>query len=375
MKIGFVVGTLDRGGAEKQLVFMLRALQAFGANAEVFSLTRGEYYEAEIRNAGVAVKYVGGSQNRMSRLWTIMRAVRESGADILQSSHFYTNIYAGITGKLLGLPSIGAIRSDLTYEITGHRITGSLQVSLPDLLVTNSEKARQRLLERRVNPRKIEFVRNVVEVESGESVDRSRQGLSVLFAGRLDENKRPERFVRLASMLSEQCPDLRLKFKVAGNGEKLKELEVAARRFGLGPDRLVFLGACDRMSDVYRDADILVSTSDREGTPNVVLEAMAHGLPVVATAVGGTVEILDHTRGILVEPNNEDALRNATWRLVSDRKLRYRLGNAGKKYVAENHSLDRLQKHLLGVYGRLLSVDKRKALRRARPHQEVSHEL
>ena len=147
MKVCFVVGTLARGGAEKQLVFMLQALQKLGIESEVLCLTRGEPYEEEINDLGFQVRHVGASKNRLSRLANIVRALRESRPDIVQSSHFYTNLYAGAAGKLLRIPSIGAVRSDLIYEIQSHRVTGKLQVSLPDMLITNSDAAHRRLLD------------------------------------------------------------------------------------------------------------------------------------------------------------------------------------------------------------------------------------
>lgn len=353
MKICFIVGTLARGGAEKQLVYMLRALQSTGIAAEILCLTKGEPYEDEIRNVGFKVRYVGTSKNRLSRFWKIIRALRESRPDIIQSSHFYTNLYAGVAGRLLDIPSIGAIRSDLVYEIESHRFTGNWQVSLPDVLITNSEVARRRLHERRVDPSKIEFVRNVVEAGSNSANGRSHASLKILFAGRLDKNKRPERFVRLASILIEQFPHLALQFQIAGNGEMREELEKIAELLGLTPDKLMFLGDCTRMNDVYARVDILVSTSDREGTPNVALEAMAHGIPVVATSVGGTNEILDNTRGVLVEPGDESGLVKAVTNLILNDELRLRLGAAGRRYVCESHSLESLKKHLVSIYERL----------------------
>lgn len=364
MKVCFLVGTLARGGAEKQLVFMLRALQNSGITAEILCLTKGEPYEEEIESAGFSVKFVGTSKNRLARFWKIVQALRESRADIIQSSHFYTNLYAGAAGRLLKIPSVGAVRSDLVYEIESHKITGRWQVSLPDILVTNSDAARQRLIQRRVDPAKIEFVRNVVEIENGSTNGHSRPELTILFAGRLDKNKRPERFVRLASILTEQFPHACLQFHVAGDGEKREELERTAELLGLTADKLMFLGDCVDMSAIYDRADILVSTSDREGTPNVVLEAMAHGLPAVATAVGGTKEILDATRGLLVEPGDEDALVEATAALISNENLRLRLGTEGRRYVREHHSLESLQNHLLKIYERL---HKRIGLRDAAP--------
>ena len=355
MKICFIVGTLARGGAEKQLIFMLRALEQSGGVADVLCLTKGEAYEKDVTSIrGVALRHIGESRNRVSRLWNITRAVRETGAKIIQSSHFYTNIYAGGAGRFLGIPSIGAIRSDLEYEVESHKLTGALQIRLPDLLITNSAVARDRLLERGLDPMRIEFVRNVVEAEDSPANGQPAQGLEILFVGRLDANKKPERFLRLASILTRTYPQLKLQFKIVGDGEKRKELEETARRLDLAPPILSFLGDSGRMDEVYRAAHILVATSDREGTPNVILEAMAYSLPVVATAVGGTRDILDATRGILVKPNDENALVEATAKLILNHDLRRRLGSAGNRYVRENHSPDTLKNRLCEIYETLL---------------------
>lgn len=355
MKVCFVVGTLARGGAEKQLVFMLRALQKAGIEREVFCLTKGESYEEEIRNLGINVKFVGASKNRVLRLLKIINGLRKARADIVQSSHFYTNIYAGAAGRFLKIPSIGAVRSDLIYEVESHKLTGKWQISLPQFLIINSRAAYERLVERGVSPDKLDFVRNVVETEEGGAKNGFKnQSLKILFAGRLDENKRPERFVRLASILTERFPQFNLQFQIAGDGELRGELEKKAREFALTPDKLKFLGVCREMNEIYRQSDILVNTSEREGTPNVVLEAMAHGLPVVATKVGGTVEILNDARGFLVAPGDEKALVNAVAKLIPDKNLRLSLGNRGREYVLQNHSLECLQKHLTGIYERLL---------------------
>jgi L-malate glycosyltransferase len=356
MKVCFVVGTLARGGAEKQLVFMLRALRSAEIETEVFCLTRGESYEEEIRNLGVNVEFVGESGNRAARLFKIINRLRETRADIVQSSHFYTNVYAGAAARILKIPGIGAVRSDLIYEVESHKLTGRWQISLPHFLIVNSRAAFGRLIERGVSPDKIEFVRNAVEITDKIAANGDKnQQLKILFAGRLDRNKRPDRFVRLASILTERFPQLDLQFQIAGDGEMRFELEKTAREFGLTPDKLKFLGVCREMEEIYFQSDILVNTSEREGTPNVVLEAMAHGLAVVATNVGGTAEILDESRGFLIAPNDESALVGAAAKLISDKELRSSLGNRGREYVAQNHSLESLQKHLTKIYERLLA--------------------
>jgi L-malate glycosyltransferase len=355
IKVCFIVGTLGRGGAERQLLFMLRALKNCGISAKVLCLTKGESYEQEIRSLGVPVDWIGESENRGLRLLEIIKNLRKDRADILQSSHFYTNIYAGLAGKILKIPSIGAIRSDLHSELKFHGFLGAYQISLPAFLIANSELAHRRAIENGRSFEKIEFVRNVVEAETCGSKTDANSSVKILFVGRLDKNKHPERFVELAAILIEKFPKLDLQFQIAGDGVLRKELETMAQKLNLSSEKLKFLGVCSDMNEVYKQADMLISTSEREGTSNVILEAMAYGLPIVATNVGGTPDILKEDRGILVEPGDEDELVKATAELISDDKLRSRLGTNGRKYVEENHSLESLEQQLTHIYTNLIS--------------------
>jgi glycosyltransferase involved in cell wall biosynthesis len=363
MKVCFIVGTLGRGGAEKQLVFMLRALIQAGIEARILCLTKGESYEAEIKSLGVEVEYVGGNQNRFARLWKIIQNLRKRRVDIIQSSHFYTNIYAALAGKALKIPSIGAIRNNLKSEVAIHKSLGKFQISLPCFLIANSDLSRQAAIERGISPDKIAFVRNAVEVGPGKSSVKPKKDITLLFAGRLENQKRPDRFMRLAAALVEKNPALPVRFQIAGDGALRKELEEQNRnRLN---NKIEFLGECAEMGKFYRQADILVLTSDYEGTPNVILEAMAHALPVIATKVGGTPEILNAKCGILVEPDDESGLVKAAVKLIENPDLRSNLGVEGFRYIKNNHSLDALTDNLTEIYAKLTrGVAGQRALKR-----------
>ena len=351
-----MVGTLGRGGAERQLVYMLSALQKSGITSRVLCLTKGESFEREIEALNVPIEWVGKPNNRVMRLAKIINNLRKDPADIIHSSHFYTNIYVGLAGKILRTPSIGAVRSDLHSEIKLHKFLGGWQVSLPSFLIVNSELARTRAINHGIAPGNIEFLRNVIETKSvkKKNLPKSGSSINLLFVGRLDKNKRPERFVHLAAILLKKFPKVSLKFQIAGDGELRADLERLAESLSLSSEILEFLGVCSDMSSVYNRADILISTSEREGTSNVILEAMAHGLPVIATKVGGTAEILNESRGILIDPDNESELVGAAVILISDQNLRNSLGAEGRKYVIGSHSLEFLRKQLVSIYENLL---------------------
>lgn len=356
MKITFIVGTLGRGGAEKQLLYMLRALKNSEIKAEVLCLTKNEPYEDEIKSLGINVEWVGAGKNRGWRLLTIVKRLKKNPPDIVQSSHFYANIYAGFAGKILGLPSIGAVRSDFTSEVKLHGALGRWQVSLPDVLIVNSRLAYEKALEKGVKSQRLEFVRNAVETDASEQKSRAngKSPLKMLFVGRLDKNKRPEKFIALAAGLTKKLPEVSLKYQIAGDGELKQKLKIMAQNLNLTADKVEFLGMRSDMSAVYRQADVLISTSVREGTSNAILEAMAHGLPVIASNAGGTPDIVSESRGFLVKPDDEKDLFAVASKLVSDRDLRVKLGSNAREYVYRNHSISSLEKQLSDVYKKLI---------------------
>jgi len=355
MKVCFIAGTLGRGGAERQLFYMLQALQSVQVSARVLSLTKGEAYEKEIEDLGIKVEWIGRSESRIRRLFAIIDNVQKDRADILQSTHFFTNIYAAGAGRVLGIPSIGAIRSDLAFELASNRFYGAWQLKLPKHLICNSSVAIDRTRSRGIFPGRIDLLKNVVDICSPARKTQSQNGkpLCVLFAGRFTREKRPDLFLDLAARLLAESPNSHMRFVLAGDGPLRKDLESSVARNGSRSDRIVFLGDQSDMSKVYETTDILVLTSEHEGTPNVVLEAMAHGIPVVATSVGDVPEILGQERGFMVGPSDLDGLYSATKKLVENEELRVRMGKTGRAYVTENHSLTSLSKRLTDIYSKI----------------------
>ncbi|NLO26772.1 MAG: glycosyltransferase family 4 protein [Actinobacteria bacterium] len=355
IKVCFVVGTLGRGGAERQLIYMLGALKSRPVDIRVLCLTRGEALEAEIKDLGVSVEWVGSSPSRARRLAAIVRSLHREPADIVQSAHFYTNIYAAMAATLTGSRSIGAIRSNVLLEIKGNLPLGLAGLLLPDYLIVNSRPARRRVLERGRSPERVRMVKNAVDVRRfagshSERQCRSRDVLHLLFVGRLIPEKRVDRFLRLLERADRTFVDKRVEARIVGGGPERVPLENLRAELGLDPERVQFIGEVNDTAPHYSWADLLVLTSDLEGTPNVILEAMASGLPVLATAVGGVPDLLCHGGGLMVRPGSLDALFTALAQMVGDVGLVERLAREGRQYVARNHSLDSLRSQLSEVY-------------------------
>jgi D-inositol-3-phosphate glycosyltransferase len=173
--------------------------------------------------------------------------------------------------------------------------------------------------------------------------------VTVGFVSNLRDSKRPEWLVRAAGTLVQEGLDV--KVLVAGTdftGTKAEELQSLAERKGLA-GRYSYIGPRSDVPDVLRSLDILVLASerDKEAFPRIIVEAMACGLPVLATAVAGVPEaVVDGETGLLVEPEDLDAFVDALRILVTDGELRRRYGAAG---VARCHALFSMEANTAGI--------------------------
>lgn len=357
LKVCFLAGTLGRGGSERQLVYMLEALRQNGLATRVLCLTQGEPFEKEIIELGISVQHVAREgSSRLGKLNNIIRSLRREPADILQSIHFYTNLYAAVAARVTGAKEIGAIRSNLDVDLRSAGVIGRLNLKVPRHHITNSSTAREQAVARGVALNRIDLIPNVVSIKNENHLHRKNNGtVRLLFVGRLTEEKRADRFLRIVSSIAEQAPGVGIKAAVAGDGPLRPQIESLARTLGLA-EKVEMLGERSDMSAVYQQADLLLLTSDLEGTPNVILEAMAHALPVAATKVGGVPVLLGQDRGFMSDPSDEQGLAGAALRLVTNPNLRSELGRVGQEYVKRFHSHTQLHKQLMGIYEKVLSA-------------------
>ncbi len=177
----------------------------------------------------------------------------------------------------------------------------------------------------------------------------------LLFVGSLEKDKGVHELVHAVERMAGSLRQLAL--VVVGHGPLRPFLE----RFGgrlPGGCRVLLAGsvAPERVADFMRAADVLVHPSHAEGLPNVVLEAMASGLPVVATSVGGIPEVVGHERtGLLVPPRDAQALEGALMRVIADPEWARDLGRAGRALVVDRHSWERNAREHIAVYSEVLA--------------------
>lgn len=190
--------------------------------------------------------------------------------------------------------------------------------------------------------------------------------LLIGIVGRLTEIKNHQMFLNVAARLKAIDPACRrqgdVRFIVIGDGALRDSLEAQQHSLGLEKD-VIFVGSRRDPEYFYPALDIVALTSCNEGTPLTLIEAMANARPVVATSVGGVVDLLGDVvedgpyrvcrRGIAVPANDEEAFVAALSRIIRDRSLRQELGERGLEFVEVNYSKERLFEDIKDLYGEL----------------------
>jgi glycosyltransferase involved in cell wall biosynthesis len=352
LRVAVVAGTLGQGGAERQLFYLTTTLHRIGVEVRVLSLTRGEYWEERLQEAGIPVDWVGQRAARAARLLAITRAARRHRADLIQSFHFFANPYTALAARALGRPDLGAIRSSGKGDLdsVGPALS-RLCVRLPRLLVANSEAALTSLQHRGIPRHRLRMLPNVIDLDAfAPAAARTEpHPFTVVAIGRLNTQKRFDRALRVfAKFQAAAATDVKL--VIAGAGSEKPALAKLTGDLGLG-QRVTFTGPVADVRPLLAEADCLLLTSDYEGTPNVILEAMASARPVVATAVGGVTALVEaEETGLLAEPDDEASLSTALIRLVNDPPLRARLGRQARQRVERRHSLGLMEDSIFAIY-------------------------
>jgi len=360
-RVLFLAGSLGFGGAERQLVHHASGLAGVGCEVLVASTTRGERWETALRDLGVDVTHID-VEARPARMVAISRLARRFGPEVVQAAQAFMNLYAVGAARSSGAHAIGALRSSTTETIASLGRLGGLSLRAPDLLIGNARcHVRDAVEHHGVKPSSAAYLPNALDLGRFTPIDRSdRAGLSprLLFAGRLVDQKLPLVFIdalRQVVQRSEVGPQLRC--RIVGDGPDRAKVVAAIEAAGL-QDICDVAGNQTNMPAEFHDADILVLTSSFEGTPNVVLEALACGLAVIATAVGGVPDVMsDGIEGVLVAVDDPDATARAMQRLIEDPGLRLALGQAGATKVARDHAPGAVTAELRRLHEQLIQGD------------------
>ena len=200
--------------------------------------------------------------------------------------------------------------------------------------------------------RRSEVVGNIVIAQGRARAGQAFAVPRIVAAGDLIPLKAYEVLLRALGQLEGEQFELML----AGEGPEKPRLQKLAEELGIR-ERVEFLGSIDDVPTLFSSAHLLVHPSRSEGLSNTILEAMAEGLPVVATNVGGTPEIIaDGKTGFLVPPDRPDLLASKIGRLLQSQCLRAQLGKAGLESVGKRYNTEEVTTQYESIYRSVASV-------------------
>jgi glycosyltransferase involved in cell wall biosynthesis len=309
-----------------------------------------------------------------SEVHALVRQLISLKPDILHCWLDPCNIAGGLAGIALGIPRI--ILSGRNVNPTHFPLINepwfrdwyNVLLRSRRLVFTNNSKTGAADYARwlGIAPTRIEVIYNGVDVTevneiTCEDVTEFKRSLGIgdrtpLVGGvfRLGPEKRPFDFVAVIKRVKAKVASV--KAVVAGVGVLRREVEECIREVGL-EDTITLLGGRNDIFKVIKACDVVLHAAEHEGSPNILMEAQSLGIPVVATMAGGTSEVVESSISGLLHPVGDiKGLSESVIRVLHDKGYRKKLGEAGRKLVAERFSMDEAGKALLGIYNRQREV-------------------
>jgi glycosyltransferase involved in cell wall biosynthesis len=353
-----LIPTLDRSGAEKQMVLLAKGLPRDRFRVEVATLTRLGPLEGELRSAGIPVTAIG---KRLKfdpfALARLTRFLKSRKFDVVQTWIFAANTYGRVGARLAGVPVV--VVAEMAADLWKGRYEQFVDRRLAlwcDRLVGNSNAVVDFYRKLGLTDDRLAMIYSGTDDEApacDPRALRSEFGFApeaplVLFVGRLAEQKRVHDLLKALDLLQHVQQDLRS--LIVGEGTLRDYLEDTAHAYDLD-GRLRFLGHRDDVPRLMAAADVVVLPSAYEGLPNVVLEAMRFGKPVVATAAPGTTEVVvDGETGVLVPVGNVMLLARAIRDVVRDPVEAARMGEAGRARAESLFRVDTMVEKFAELY-------------------------
>ena len=350
LRICHLIGSLKHGGAERQLINLLNNLSiktkylVLLTNKEDCGFYRLLNQKINICFMPIRLRYFYFTILKLSKF------LRQNRIDVLQTHMYWANLYGTISGKIAGLPVIISTehgrnpwKKNWHYWIERNIIT-----KLSDLRICVSKdivSVRKNL--DRIPEKKLKYIPNATKIPA--TIKKIENKITMIGSiGRFVEAKDFSTLIKAAKILKES--NILFEIHILGDGPLRKELEAIRKRLGL-ESVLKMPGFQDNVDEWLSKFDLFVISSIREGQPLVLLEAMAYGLAIVATNIGGIPDtVKDGEEAILVEPKKPEILASAIRNFIENESLRAKYGKKAKERAKKEFSINALCKQYEELY-------------------------
>ncbi len=357
LRVALVIGDLNVGGAQKQSYYMAVALQQAGADVRVYYTNNGAARFQQLRDMGVKTIWFGRSKGKLQRTVALWRLLREFRPHIAFATRTYNNLYLGVAGRLSGTPTVGTLRNSVPYEQADFGRLFPLLCRLPNAVAVNSYLAAEQLKRVPWMPaERVQVLLNVIDLGAFDeaaavapSLDVPTEQVPVMFVGRLVTQKRIPWLLAAFEQAQADAPNLHL--YIVGEGEERQTIAAAIQDRGL-TSAVTLLGQRGDVPALLKQvADVLVLSSEEEGFPNTVMEAMAAGKPVVSTRAGDAEKIiLDGETGYLADTDDVAGFAAALVKIAQQPAHAEQLGQCGRERIESEFAAANFGQRILSMF-------------------------
>jgi len=361
-------------GVQKYVINFCSALNKIDGCRSVVVGPSGDYLKAlrEENIDAIPFQDTWEKIDTTPRDWVkLYRIIRGANPDIIHSHGTKENIISKVIGLLLGIPvipvyhcmykqigsnNIGLGFKRRMYEKIYLDVLERLTSGVVPKNIAVSCAVRNNIRRFGIPEGKIEVIYSGVNINDFErervNLIRRKRKTRIVSISRIDEGKGIRDIIEAAKIIKEK--ESNFEINLVGDGHLVGDYQRLVNSYKLD-GKVKFLGYMKNIREVLLTADIFVSASYSEGFPLTVVEAMACGLPVVVTGVGGVPEIVDdQVNGLVVEKGNPQQLEEALLLLMKNCKLRREYGREGREKVLEEFSIDRMLSRYISLYGSIL---------------------
>lgn len=374
LRVMLMTDEMEVGGSQRQIVQLAMGLKERGIECVVLYFIKPSFLVDRLHAAGIQTLRVD-KRRRVDPefVWKLRQAIRQWAPDVLHCYSFTAELWGAIATRLLPASErptlITSVRGTYEwYSANQWRMKHWASQRSQGIISNSREGAEYAARQMGLPMSRFSIVHNGVEVPEppADAVAALRKEYTapppdgqadapfetlLLFVGRLVEHKNLPRLLDAFGRVAAERPHVRL--LLVGGGPLHDTLAARIRDLKLD-ERALLLGERSDVAALMKAADLLVAPSLREGMSNVILEAMALGLPVLATRVGGTPEVIEDGRhGVLVDPTDTQALADAMLQLIDDPVRRQAIGQAGRQKVLEQYSPPAMVSAMLKEYSRV----------------------